>query len=292
MWRNASFLLIGFVATCEVATGRETQRKACEKAVPGLAADARYDWPAAMREVARRFKGRKGTFAHFGDSITVSRAFWYPLKYKGKNTPPEMERAFGTVNSYMLDECWDWKGPRYGNQGGMTIRWADRNVDTWLRTLNPEVALIMFGTNDLDSLVAEEYEARTRRVVQKCLANGTVVILSTIPPRHRFERKSRQFADIVRRIASELKVPLVDYYVEIMRRRPNDWDGASEKFKQYKGYDVPTLIARDGVHPSHPHEYRGDYSEQALHCCGFSLRNYLVLLKYAEVIERVLKEGG
>ena len=71
-------------------------------------------------------------------------------------------------------------------------------------------------------------------------------------------------------------------------RRPQDWDGALDIFKDYQGYDVPTLIARDGVHPSAPKQFRGDYSDASLMRNGFALRNYLTLMKYAEVIDRVL----
>jgi hypothetical protein len=188
----------------------------------------------------------------------------------------------------MREECWDWKGPEFGNQGRMTIRWADQNVDKWLEDLNPEVALMMFGTNDLGSLELAEYETKTRQVVQKCLDNGTILILSTLPPKHGQAEKAAAFADAVRRIAREMQLPLTDYHAEILRRRPDDWDGASEAFRQYEGYDVPTLIARDGVHPSNPQKYANDYSDEALHKNGFSLRNYLALLKYAEVIEQVL----
>ena len=98
---------------------------------------------------------RQGTFAHFGDSITVSLAFWAPLRHDRKNATPEMERAFRLVEARLRPECWqDWKGPAFGNEGGQTIRWADQHVDDWLEKLNPEVALVMFGTNDLTSLGA------------------------------------------------------------------------------------------------------------------------------------------
>lgn len=248
----------------------------------------------AMRKVHERFTGQRGTFAQFGDSITVTMAFWAPLPYARKNSPPEMERAFKIVNAYMRPECWRWKGAAYGNEGGTTVRWALEHVDEWLKRLNPEVVLIMFGTNDLTSVSVEEYQKQLRMLVQKCLDNGTIVILSTIPPRSGFAEKSAAFAEVARQIASELKLPLVDYHAEILKRRPDDWDGSSEKFKGYEGYDVPTLISRDGVHPSHPTKYQGDYSEEALNCNGYSLRNYLVLLKYAEVIEKVLlpKKGA
>ena len=245
-------------------------------------------WVGQMAAVHERFTGDKGTFAHFGDSITVTMAFWTPLLYSRRNAPQEMQQAFELVKKYLKKECWrDWKGPQFGNEGRMTIRWAHRNIDKWLKRLNPEVALIMFGTNDLNSVPLKEYKTTTRQVVQKCLDNGTVVILSTIPPRHGMAEKAALYADTVRKIARELKVPLVDYHAEILKRRPDDWDGALGKFSQYKGYDVPTLLSRDGVHPSHPKQYRSDYSRQALKCCGFSLRNYLVLMKYAEVLKRL-----
>ena len=246
------------------------------------------DWVDAMREVHAKFTGRNGTFAHFGDSITVTLAFWTPLLYARKNAPPEMEKAFQLVKGSMRPECWrDWKGPGFGNEGSMTIRWAHENVDKWLRKLNPEVALIMFGSNDLHALELEEYQTRTREVVRKCLDKGTVVILSTLPPRHGFDEKAQKYASAVRTVARELKVPLVDYYAEILKRRPDDWDGQMDKFKSYEGYEVPTLISRDGVHPSNPRKYADDYSEEGLRCNGYALRNYLVLMKYAEVIREL-----
>ena len=81
---------------------------------------------------------------------------------------------------------------------------------------------------------------------------------------------------------------MIDYHAEILRCRPTDWDWATNQFRQYQGYDVPTLIARDGVHPSNPQEYANDYSDERLRNNGFALRSYLALLKYAEVIEWVL----
>lgn len=245
-------------------------------------------WGPAMKAVHQRFKGERGTFAHFGDSITVSRAYWFGLKYARKNASPEMARAFDLVKDYMLEDCWDWKGPEYGNEGQMTIRWAHQNVDKWLKSLKPEVALMMFGTNDLGSLQLPEYETKTREVVQKCLDNGTILILSTIPPKHGQADKAGVFADAVRKMAAEMKVPLTDYHAEILQRRPNDWDGAAKQFDAYQGYEVPTLISRDGVHPSNPRKYANDYSAEGLRSNGFGLRSYLALMKYAEVIEKVL----
>jgi len=45
------------------------------------------------------------------------------------------------------------------------------------------------------------------------------------------------------------------------------------------------------VHPSNPKRYANAYSEAALRENGFSLRNYLTVLGYANVIEVVLREA-
>src|SRR5437764_1032472 len=82
----------------------------------------------------------------FGDSITVSLAFWAGLPHARKNLSPQAEAAYKLVSAHMTKECWrDWRGPTYGNEGRMTIRWAHDNVDAWLKKLQPETALIMFG---------------------------------------------------------------------------------------------------------------------------------------------------
>ena len=201
----------------------------------GRAKDTNY-WVEPMREVHAHFKGTPGTFAHFGDSITVSMAFWAPLSGTPKGMSPEMARAHQRVKQYMRPECWNrWKGPDYGNNGSMTIRWAHDNVDRWLRKLNPEVVLLMFGTNDVGLLEVKEYEEKTRAVVEQCLKNGTVVILSTIPPRSGRLDKSRKFAETVRHLGRELKVPVIDYFEEVLSRRPDDWDGSLPQFKNTSG---------------------------------------------------------
>lgn len=247
-------------------------------------------WVEPMRKVHAKFTGRKGTFAHFGDSITVTMAFWTGLLWKRDNMDEETTSAYELVKNYMIEDCWrNWKGPRYGNQGTMTISWAHRNIDTWLKDLNPEVGLIMFGTNDLHKVPFDRYVKQMREVVQKCLDNGTVVILSTIPPKHGMADRAAQYSQAVRLIARDMKVPLSDFHAEILDRRPDDWDGAMEKFSDYKGYQVPTLLARDGTHPSNFKQHVGDYSEEGLKKNGFTLRNYLTLHKYADVIRKVLQ---
>jgi lysophospholipase L1-like esterase len=249
-------------------------------------------WVAPMKQVHARFTGKAGSFAQLGDSITVTMAYWAPLRYEHKNLDPAAQKAFDLVNSYLLKDCWDkWKGPDFGSNGSMTIRWADENVDRWIKKLNPEVVLIMFGTNDINQLKLDEYEAKTRGVVQRCLDNGSIVILSTIPPRSGKLEQARQFSEVAKKIAGDMKLPLVDFFAECLKRRPDDWDGTLAKFNDGNKdvYQVPTLISKDGVHPSNPKQFSGDYSEEGLRSNGFVLRNYLTLIAYADVIQKILK---
>lgn len=247
-------------------------------------------WVAPMKKVHAKFTGTHGTFAQFGDSITVTMAFWTPLEGTPKNMPPEMAAAHQLVKKNMKPECWrQWKGPEFGSNGGMTIRWALENIDKWLAKLNPEVALVMFGSNDVGQMEVAEYETKTRQVVERCLAKGTVVILSTMPPRSGQVEKAQKFAAAARRLAAEMNLPLLDYHAGILQRRPDDWDGSLPQFKSLPGdeYQVPTLIARDGVHPSAPAKFANDYSAEALRSSGYNLRNYLTVLSYAEVVRKV-----
>ena len=248
-----------------------------------------------MKAVHARFHGTKGTFAQFGDSITITMAFWAPLAGNPKEMNPAMTNAHQRVRAYMKADCWSkWKGAEFGNNGSMTIRWALDNVDQWLKKLDPEVTVVMFGSNDVGQMELAEYETKLREVVARCLSNGTIAIVTTMPPRSGRLDKARQFVEAARRVAREEKAPLIDYFGEILKRRPDDWDGSLPQFKTVPGdeYQVPTLIARDGVHPSNPKQYAGSYSEEALRQNGFSLRNYLTVLSYAEVIEKVLSSDA
>lgn len=256
----------------------------------GTSRAAEPGWVAPMRAVHAKFTGKPGTLALFGDSITYSLAFWAPLETAPKELDDQTTKALKTVRGHMLPDSWrKWRGPEFGNQGSMTIRWADENIPRWLKTLNPEAVVLMFGTNDLGQLGEKEFDAKTRAVVDLCLKNGTVVMLTTIPPRSGAVEKAKRFAEIQRKIAADLKVPLIDYQAEILKRRPNDWDGTLPKFKEFAKdvYQVPTLVAADGVHPSNPTVF-ADYSEKALSSNGFQLRNVLTLHAYADVIRQVL----
>jgi hypothetical protein len=152
--------------------------------------------------------------------------------------------------------------------------------------------VILFGTNDLGSICPPEYTENMAASIRRMLADGTVPMLTTVPPASG-RPIAREYWLAGLSIAHGLKVPVIDYYGEIMRRRPDDWDGRLEKFGKPKdGYQVPTLISGDGTHPSNPKQYVNDFSEEALSSNGYNLRDYMTLRKYYEVITKVLKPEG
>ncbi len=246
-------------------------------------------WVDAMREVHARSDGKPGVLMHLGDSITYSMAYFAPLQFvdKSKLTPDTL-RVYERVANHIQPECYRWKGVEKGNDSGKTAAWALEHIDGWVDSLKPEAAVIMFGTNDIRRGTVEDHADSLRKLVQRCLNRGVVVLLSTIPPMHGYEEEVEQAVEAQRRIAADLNVPLIDFYAHVLHRRPDDWDGALERFSQFEQWEVPTIISRDGVHPSNPSAWRDDYSEDGLSRNGNVLRTYLTLMAYAEIIDVVL----
>jgi len=261
-----------------------------------LAPDA---WIEPMRKVHARWKGTKGTFTQYGDSITVTMAFWTPLKYgEYKGATPEMTEALDTARKYIHKDVWHgWKSGTYGCAGSTTISWAFDNVDQWQKRMNAEAAVVMWGTNDAAGgphvpIYTEKYAI----VINRVLADGTVPILTTLPPFSRQRGSVRMFLTVWNLRLAELyiaranKLPLIDLWAEMVRRRGDDWDGRDKKWAEggWSGYNVPTMIARDGIHPSFPKTYQKDWTDEGLNSCGLGLRNYLTLKLWYELYQKVL----
>jgi len=254
-------------------------------------------WVEPMRKVYAKFKGKKGTLAQYGDSITVSMAYLAGLSYgKGivrKNMTPEVRKEMDLVQTYSDRKLWRaWKGGGWGNTGNMMSNWLFGGVDRWQKKMQPECATIMFGTNDIGRIWPPQYTENMAASLRRMMRDGTVPMLNSIPPCHRGGHREYWLAALS--IAHGLKVPLIDYYAETMKRRPDDWNGRLKKFADagFKGYGVPTIVAGDGTHPSNPKEHKGDWSEKALSCSGFGLRDYMTLRMYYQVITKVFQAKG
>lgn len=239
-------------------------------------------WVEPMAKAHAKWKGTKGTFGEYGDSITVTLAFWTPLLYGDrKGMTPEMKEALETARKYIHKPCWrsrPWK--EWTNAGNMTINWAFRNVDAWQKKLNPEVSVILFGTNDAGyGPHPPHYTEQYAAVIDRMLADGTIPIITTLPPRGS-QRGSRgglltvlDLRQAAIAVAKAKKVPLIDFYTEMVKRQPDNW---------------PKILVPDGLHPSYPKNYQRDWTEEGLANSGYTLRNYLTLRKWHEIYTKVL----
>jgi len=167
----------------------------------------------------------------------------------------------------------------------MKSDWLFRNIDGWQKKMNPEVSVVMFGTNDLGGLVPPQYTEYMAASLRRMLVDGTVPMLTSIPPSTRGGYEDYRLAALS--MASGLKVPLIDFQGEILRRRPDDWNGQLPQFKKYKGYQQPTLM--HDAHPTNAKEWVDDWSEKGLGNNGYNLRNYMTIRMYAQVIRKVFQ---
>jgi lysophospholipase L1-like esterase len=251
-----------------------------------------------MRQIHANFTGRPGTVARFGDSITITSAFFSPLRGPHQNPPPEAAEALSWIQGYVPADAWNWAGDNFGSAGVKTAGWALqvdqdpnlRNIDLWLSKLNPEMAVIMWGTVDVYmSTPLETYVQNMREIIETVKSNGTIPILTTIPPYHDRVAESEQIAQAIRDLALEQQVPLIDYHDEIRVRNPGDtWDGALAQDPLVNQDLVHGLMSDDGLHPSNPRPFRGSFSDEALYKSGYVLRNYLTLLTLFDVYNQVL----
>ncbi|WP_168205305.1 SGNH/GDSL hydrolase family protein [Bythopirellula goksoeyrii] len=244
-------------------------------------------WVEEMKAVHSIFSGTPGNIARFGDSITYSSASFKPLRYDFTNRTPEDAFAQEWLQSYITPVSWTWQDDAVaesnGNYSSKTAAWplqTDQNppmtnIQHWLQKLKPELAVVMWGTNDLSSYDVTTYTNNMRQTLQAIKDNGTIPLLSTIPPRRNYESKSALFAQAMRDLSAELLIPLIDFNQEILTRQPGTaWDG--------------TLISNDGVHPSYNKSTSMDFSESTLNSNGYVLRNYLSLHGLFEIYNEIL----
>jgi len=147
-----------------------------------------------------------------------------------------------------------------------------------VKRYNPRMAVILLGTNDVTARrPVADYRADMLKIVDVVIANGTVPLLTTLPPYKGRDADVASYNAALQEIARLRQVPLIDYGGEILRRRSSDWLG--------------TLISDDGVHPSASHAGTspGDEPTEAnLRNSGYLLRCVLTVRKIMEVRERVL----
>nr|MBN1228222.1 hypothetical protein [Anaerolineae bacterium] len=88
-----------------------------------------------------------------------------------------------------------------------------------LRMVKPAVALIMIGTNDpIDYVDFGAYERNLRQIIGLTLRYDVIPVLTTLP--HNTYRDAEKQNEIIRRLAREYDIPLLDYW-SVMETLPN-----------------------------------------------------------------------
>lgn len=229
-------------------------------------AEAEPEWVAAMKAVHAKGTAQKGSVSQIGDSITYTKAF---LAFLAWNKPEGFAAVNGRVNGKLLN---DRKGPEHSNYSGWTAGEGLSKIKGVLANEKPEIAVIMYGTNEVTKGVGvEQWQKNMGAIIDACLEAGCVPILSTIPPYPGKDDKAQALNAAAKKLATEKKIPLVDYYAAILERQPGTaWDG--------------TLLGKGDVHPTGGENHV--FTEDNLKKCGYALRNYVTLKAMNEVIEK------
>jgi hypothetical protein len=250
------------------------------------------DYADAMLKVAAQFKGKEGVVIHIGDSITYANQYSGWARYGKGKTPQDLavctwmhvgkdddsdgfflcrvDRPGGRSDT----ACSGIRSNEYleGGKSGMPP------LAEIVRKYNPQMAVVMLGTNDVNGgRTPAQIKADLGKIVDALTANGTVPVLSTIPPIKGKDDAVKAVNGTILELVREKKIPHIDYHGEIVKRRPTDWLG--------------TLISSDGVHPTGEQGGAGPGSEPTeanLKNSGQLLRGWLSVRKIAEVKERVL----
>ena len=205
-----------------------------------------------------RLGNHPGVFAKIGDSITASPSFlqalacrrpqlgeWSELRatlgFFGRTSVPRgaEEAQCAVSNSYSrlgVAAVGGWRAadallPResFPECEGLPA------VICELRLLRPSVALIMFGTNDLEDVTPNRFRLDLARIARLVSGEGTIPVISTIPPRARrsFAQRVERFNAEIAGLAENRVLPLWNYW------------------RQMAGPEAPGgVLSPDGVHPS------------------------------------------
>lgn len=144
--------------------------------------------------------------ACFGDSIT---GVYY---HSGS------QRAWCDMLGLALERSFPKAKVEMTNAGisGHTTANAMARIEKDVLAHRPQLTVVMFGMNDVTRVPIETYEANLRAIVAKCLAIHSAVVLCT--PNNVYENAARsnerldEYSDVVRRVAQDSKLPLVDFF--------------------------------------------------------------------------------
>lgn len=170
---------------------------------------------------------------------------------------PGLAAAGGFNSAGPLDST--WSDPQWCQSGESPLACE-------YRVTRPSIALIMFGTNDVNATEPDAYDSYLRQIVSQTLARKIVPVLHTFPTRPENPQRSALLNQIVAMVAADSGAPLVNLN-RALAGLPNQGVGIT-----------------DTTHLSIPPDGRVDvFSEENLRY-GFTLRNLVTLQALGAVL--------
>ncbi|MBI1279578.1 MAG: hypothetical protein GC179_15735 [Anaerolineaceae bacterium] len=221
-------------------------------------------------------------FAKVGDSITVGQRFLYPIG-DGQYQLGDHTYLQPVIDAFIQTPV--RKGNSFNNPSlASYVGWAaynvlaPRNADPYqcdvgesplvceYRIIQPSIAFIMFGTNDAGYRTDDEYRHDMSEIIKTSMEMGVIPVLYTIPPQPRVMDRVSAFNTIIRDLAANNSLPLIELTPAMMELPGNG-------------------LAYDNVHPSWPpgdEELAAYFTPENL-SYGYTLRNLLTL----QMLDRV-----
>jgi hypothetical protein len=237
--------------------------------------------------------GRRPTvFARVGDSITASGSFLSDIGDRREvlGAHPELaaiiryyratvvDRVGGRVhnafNRKSLAAKAGWTGMDIlGRRGAAPV--VPSPLQQEYAAVQPSVALIMFGTNDLDQTGVDYFATNLESVITQTIQAGIIPIVSTVPDRldsPQAAARTLPFNEIIRATAAHYALPLIDYWAAM--------------------HDLPNHgLEADQVHPSvYPGHGSVTFTATGLRY-GYTVRNFLTLRMLAKVRAIIIDDG-
>ena len=147
-----------------------------------------------------------------------------------------------------------------GNESSLTCEY---------RVSKPGIAVIMFGTNDIKSIEAKDFDLYLRRVVVETINDGIIPVLSTFPTQPGLEDRSLLYNQVTVKIATDYDIPLINLSLAL-------------KPLTHQGVDPA-----NNTHMTKPaNGNAGDLTADGLQY-GFNMRNLVTLQTLAAVLQKV-----
>lgn len=248
-----------------------------------------WDWAPAMQAVVKQGKGRnvEGVVLQLGDSLTYANQStrWAFTGCPGGTEGDKAVAAWSHAGK--RDNTDGWYLARMDHPAGNRSETACSGIRTdeyltggkrsmpplkaILEKYRPQVAFILLGANDATARrPVADVTRDMAAILDTVLANGTVPVLQTVPPRGNDAKNelARQYNAEYLKLAREKKIPFVDLYGECVTRAPQDW-----KTK---------LLVSDGDHMTGDLA-GGPPTPENLASCGYLLRCWCAVEKLVEV---------